>query len=143
LAYPARYVITPALGVPTRRFLLGRAGYCPQMHIVVTVLARTVCGGLLELLFAELSEALAPKRFAGILGAAPSVAIAGLALGSAANGAAEEAMAAHTMIAGAVALTVYAAIAAVVIPRRGVAVGAVVGSGGWLVVAAALTAVLI
>jgi hypothetical protein len=113
------------------------------MHIVVTVLAKTFCGGLLVLLFAELSEALAPKRFAGILCAAPSVAIAGLALGSAANGPADEAMAAHTMIAGAVALTVYAAIAAVVIPRRGVAVGAVVGSGGWLVVAAALTAVLI
>ena len=47
------------------------------MQVVVFVLATTLCGGALVLAFAALSEALKPKRFAGILAAA-SVAIARL-----------------------------------------------------------------
>jgi len=72
---------------------------------VVSVLAKALCGGALVLTFAALSEALKPKRFAGILGAAPSVAIAGIVVGSLAKGPLDQAAAARTMIAGAVALT--------------------------------------
>jgi hypothetical protein len=49
---------------------------------VVPVPAKALCGGALVLAFAALSESLKPKRFAGILAAAPSVAVAGLVVGS-------------------------------------------------------------
>ena len=58
-------------------------GTAGEMQVaVVSVLAKALCGGALVLAFAALSEALKPKRFAGILGAAPSVAIAGIVVGS-------------------------------------------------------------
>jgi hypothetical protein len=44
-----------------------------------------------RLAFAALSETLKPRRLAGILAAAPSVAIAGLAIGAAAKGPADQA----------------------------------------------------
>lgn len=94
------------------------------MHVLVTVVAKMVCGGVLVLLFAALSEALKPKRFAGILSAAPSVAIAGLAIGSAVDGPSNQAVAPRTMIAGAVALIAYAVIAVPALRRLGLAKGA-------------------
>jgi uncharacterized membrane protein (GlpM family) len=108
------------------------------MNPVVTVLAKTVCGGVLVLVFAALAETLRPKRFAGILSAAPSVAIAGLVVGTLADGAPTQALAARTMIAGAVALTVYSALAVPALRRYGPAKGTVLASLGWLVTAAAL-----
>lgn len=113
------------------------------MQPVVSVLAKTLCGGILVLLFAGLSEAFTPKRFAGILSAAPAVAIAGLAVGAIDRGPASEALAAHSMIAGAVALVACAAIAAVVIPKRGLAMGASLACVGWLAVAAVVAAALL
>jgi len=108
------------------------------VQAVVTVIAKSLLGGVLVLAFAALSETLKPKRFAGILAAAPSVAIAGLAIGSAAKGPADQAHSAQTMIAGAVALAVYAALAVVALRRLGAGKGAAVCCVAWLVVAAAL-----
>lgn len=108
------------------------------MQAVATIVAKTLLGGVLVLVFAALSETLKPKRFAGILAAAPSVAIAGLAVGSAAKGPADQARAAHSMIAGAVALAVYAAVAVVALRRLGAGKGALVSGLAWIVVAAAL-----
>lgn len=108
------------------------------MQAVVTVVAKSLLGGVLVLAFAALSETLKPKRFAGILAAAPSVAIAGLAVGSAAKGPADQAHSAQTMIAGAVALAVYAAVAVVALRRLGPAKGAVVSGLAWLIVAGGL-----
>jgi uncharacterized membrane protein (GlpM family) len=107
------------------------------VQAVVTVVAKALLGGVLVLAFAALSETLKPKRFAGILAAAPSVAIAGLAVGTAAKGPAEQAQSAQTMIAGAVALAVYAAVAVVALRRLGPGKGAAVSSVAWLVVAGA------
>lgn len=117
-------------------------GYSWEVQVFVTVLAKTVCGGLLVLLFAVLSEALKPKRFAGILSAAPSVAIAGLAIGSSAEGPLKQAAASHTMIAGAAALTVYAMIAVPALRRLGAAKGAAVACAAWLAVTLAVYPVL-
>jgi uncharacterized membrane protein (GlpM family) len=108
------------------------------VQAVVTVVAKSLLGGVLVLAFAALSETLKPKRFAGILAAAPSVAIAGLAVGSAAKGPVDQAHAAQTMIAGALALAVYAAVAVVALRRLGARRGAVVSGVAWLVVAGAL-----
>ena len=104
----------------------------------MTVVAKSLLGGVLVLVFAVVSETLKPKRFAGILAAAPSVAIAGLAVGSAAKGPADQAHAAQTMIAGAVALVVYAAVAVVALRRLGAGKGTAVSGLAWLIVAAAL-----
>ena len=92
------------------------------------MLAKALCGGALVLAFAALSESLKPKRFAGILAAAPAVAVAGLVVGSFAKGPLEQAAAARMMIAGAVALTVCAAV--LVPPSRPVGCG--VGVDGRL-----------
>jgi uncharacterized membrane protein (GlpM family) len=108
------------------------------VQAVITIVAKTLCGGVLVLAFAALSETLNPKRFAGILAAAPSVAIAGLAVGSAAKGPADQAHAAHTMIAGAVALAVYALVAVFALRRFGAAKGALVSGIAWVLVALGL-----
>jgi uncharacterized membrane protein (GlpM family) len=105
---------------------------------VITVVAKTLLGGALVLVFAALSETLKPKRFAGILGAAPSVAIASLAVGAAAKGPADQAHAAQTMIAGAVALAAYAAVAVWALRRFGTSKGAAVSGVAWVAVAAGL-----
>jgi hypothetical protein len=109
------------------------------VHVaVVPVLVKALCGGVLVLAFAALSEALTPKRFAGILAAAPSVAIAGLAVGSVAKGPHEQVAAAWSMVAGAVAL---AACAAVLVPasRRWGSLRTSLAAGGvWVVAALAL-----
>jgi hypothetical protein len=105
---------------------------------VITVLAKTVCGGILVLAFAALAETLRPKRFAGIFSAAPSVAIAGVVVGTFADGAPAQSLAARTMIAGALALTVYSAVAVAALRRLGPGKGAALASLVWLLTAAAL-----
>jgi uncharacterized membrane protein (GlpM family) len=109
---------------------------------VGTVLAKALLGGVLVLVFAAVSEALKPKRLAGILAAAPSVAIAGLAVGSAAKGPLDQAGAAHTMVAGAAGLVVYAAVAVVALRRFGTLRGALLAGAAWVVTALALYPVL-
>ena len=99
---------------------------------VVSVLAKTLCGGALVLAFAALSEAVKPKRFAGILGAAPSVAIAGLVVGSLAKGPLGQAPAARTMIAGAVALTVCAAVLVPAVRRWGPGWASTAACAAWI-----------
>jgi hypothetical protein len=108
------------------------------VQAVITVAAKTLLGGALVLVFAALSETLKPKRLAGLLAAAPSVAIAGLSVGAAAKGPADQAHAAQTMVAGAVALTVYAAVATVALRRLGPARGALISGVAWIAVAAGL-----
>jgi hypothetical protein len=72
------------------------------------IVFRMVIGGIVVSGFALLSDVLKPKRFAGLFGAAPSIALATLALTAGTKGKLYAANAAHSMIAGAVALVVYA-----------------------------------
>jgi len=67
-----------------------------------------VVGGLVVSIFSALGDVLKPKSFAGLFGAAPSVALATLGLTIASNGVAYAAVEARSMIGGAVALFVYA-----------------------------------
>jgi len=106
------------------------------MNPAISVALKTLCGGTLVLAFAVLAETLRPKRFAGILSAAPSVALAGLIVGTVAQGAAKESLAARGMIAGAVGLTFYSLIAVPALRRLGPGRGAALAGLGWLVVAA-------
>ena len=72
------------------------------------VLVRFLIGGLVVSAFSALGDVLKPKSFAGLFGAAPSVALATLSLAIASNGIAYAATEARSMIGGALALLVYA-----------------------------------
>jgi hypothetical protein len=69
---------------------------------------RFLIGGLMVSLFATVGDILKPKGFAGLFGAAPSVAFATLGLTAVAQSKTLAAIEAKSMIAGAVALLLYA-----------------------------------
>jgi uncharacterized membrane protein (GlpM family) len=72
------------------------------------LLLRFLIGGTVVSLFAVLGDALRPKSFAGLFGAAPSIALATLALTIHSDGRMTAALEARSMIMGAVALLIYA-----------------------------------
>jgi uncharacterized membrane protein (GlpM family) len=74
---------------------------------VKELLLRFVIGGLVVSLFAVISDLFKPKTFAGLFGAAPSVALATLGLTVVTHGKGTAATEAHSMIIGAVALFLY------------------------------------
>ena len=76
--------------------------------MLVEILIRFVVGGLTVSTFAILGDILRPKRFAGLFGAAPSIALATIALTLRTEGAAYVAVEARSMIAGALAFLLYA-----------------------------------
>ena len=79
---------------------------------------RFVVGGAIVALFAVVSEIVAPKTFAGVFGAAPSVALATLAIALATRGPAYAAVECRSMIAGGVAMVAYGAACASIVGRR-------------------------
>lgn len=95
---------------------------------------RFVLGGLIVSLFAILGEIFRPKTFAGILGAAPSVALATLALAFVWQGPVFAAEECQTMRLGAIGLIVYAMACSIVVRRAVIPVW--VGAGlcwaAWL-----------
>jgi hypothetical protein len=76
----------------------------------MNLLWRFVLGGAIVSLFALIGDLVRPKRFAGLFGGAPSVALATLALTVAGSGAATAALEARSMILGSAAFVVYACV---------------------------------
>jgi hypothetical protein len=74
----------------------------------MTLLLRFLIGGGVVSAFALIGSIFKPKSFAGIFGAAPSIALATLALTVSSEGSAYAAAEARSMIAGSVAFFVYA-----------------------------------
>lgn len=72
------------------------------------MLMRAVIGGIVVSSFALLGDVLKPKSFAGLFSAAPSVALATLALSFRKHGAGYVSVEAESMVLGAVAFCVYA-----------------------------------
>jgi hypothetical protein len=72
------------------------------------ILVRFLVGGAVVSVFAAVGDVLKPKSFAGLFGAAPSVALATLGLTIAAEGTSYAAIEARSMMAGALALFAYA-----------------------------------
>ena len=70
-------------------------------------LLRFIAGGLAVSAFAILGDALRPKSFAGLFGAAPSIALATLLITLSQNGAHFAAVEGRSMIVGAFALAAY------------------------------------
>jgi len=105
-------------------------------------LLRFLIGGSVVSAFALLGEILRPKSFAGLFGAAPSVALATLGLTIAHQGKMYAATEARSMIAGALGFVCYAAAASFLLLRnKGSALGVTVGAMPlWFVVAFGLWA---
>lgn len=84
---------------------------------MIWMLVRFLIGGAVVSAFALISDLLRPKSFAGLFGAAPSVALATLGLTIATEGASFAAIEARSMMAGAVAFFVYASFVSWVMMR--------------------------
>jgi len=99
---------------------------------------RVLAGGMLVVAFAMLSDTLKPKMFAGLFGAAPSVATASLLVSGLAMGPSKDEKYAMGMIAGAIGLIAYSAAAALAVKHLGSVVGSFVAWLAWIVPAAAV-----
>lgn len=105
-------------------------------------LVRFLIGGVVVSAFAMLGDMLRPKSFAGLFGAAPSVALGTLGIAIYLHGASYAAIQARSMMAGAVALSVYSVIVChlLVRARLRASLATVIALGAWLVVAFGLEA---
>lgn len=101
---------------------------------------RFFIGGLAVSLFAVLGDVLRPKSFAGLFGAAPSVALATLALTFSREGAGTVAIEAHSMMLGAVAFGAYSILVCQLIMRskRSATLSSITALVAWLCVALGL-----
>jgi hypothetical protein len=79
--------------------------------MLTQILVRVIVGGTIVSIFALLGDVLKPKSFAGLFGAAPSVALATIVLTVAKEGRNYAAIEARSMILGAVAFILYSCIA--------------------------------
>jgi hypothetical protein len=77
---------------------------------MIQIVIRFLVGGAVVSTFALIGDLLKPKSFAGLFGAAPSVALATLGLTVAAEGASYAAIEARSMMAGAIAFFIYASV---------------------------------
>jgi Protein of unknown function (DUF3147) len=75
---------------------------------MVILLIRFLIGGVVVSLFAALSDVLRPKSFAGLFGAAPSIALATLGLTIHQNGKTYAGLEVRSMILGAIGFFAYA-----------------------------------
>jgi uncharacterized membrane protein (GlpM family) len=108
------------------------------MTALIEIVLKTVLGGALVLAFAVIAETLSPKRFAGILAAAPSVALASLLMTVTFKGPMDARRACAGMVAGAVGFVAYCALAPSALRRFGVLRGALLALIAWAVVSAAV-----
>jgi uncharacterized membrane protein (GlpM family) len=102
------------------------------VHDVVILALKGLAGGSLVLAFALLSGGLEPKRFAGLFGAAPAVAIVGLSITLLDKGSHTGREEAIGMLAGAVGMVVYAAAAIPLLRRMRSSHGAFAAMGAWV-----------
>lgn len=84
------------------------------------ILIRFLIGGLAVSFFSVLGDIFKPKSFAGLFGAAPSVALATLGLAIVKEGGQFAAIEAHSMIAGSMAFFVYSSAVSWILMRRAV-----------------------
>lgn len=99
---------------------------------------RGLAGGALVVVFATIGEIVSPKAFSGLFSAAPSVAVASLAITIATDGSAKAWEASVGMVVGAVGMMVCCIVAAVAIPRVKALLGSLVSWVAWGVAALGL-----
>jgi hypothetical protein len=113
--------------------------------VLLEIVIRFFIGGAVVCIFALIGELLRPKSFAGIFGAAPSVALATLGLTFLTHGGSYAGLEGRSMLLGAFALLVYSLVTGWLVTRR--ELGALVASStsmvAWLVVALGLWGALL
>jgi hypothetical protein len=111
----------------------------------VEYVIRFLAGGMIVSIFAILGDVLRPKSFAGLFGAAPSVALATLTIAILTKGPAYVAIEARSMLLGAIALLFYCFLVCQLMMRFRVSALAATGSTlmVWLIVAFGLKQILI
>lgn len=82
------------------------------------ILWRIIIGGVVVSAFAILGDLLKPKSFAGLFGAAPSIALATVAMTVADHGRAYTSTEARSMILGAIAFLLYATVVSRLLIRK-------------------------
>ncbi len=108
-------------------------------------LLRFIIGGLLVCAFATIGDILKPRGFAGLFGAAPSVALASLVLSAVTQGTSAASDDAKAMMIGAIALLTYTNVCLYLMGRRHLKAGTVtlLALPLWLGVALGLRALLL
>jgi len=104
---------------------------------VTEYVIRFLVGGAVVSAFAMLGDVLRPKSFAGLFGAAPSVALATLGIAVWQHGAPYAALQSFSMMLGAIALAVYAIVVCQLLVRARIRAmpATLLSVGVWLVVA--------
>jgi hypothetical protein len=105
-------------------------------------LLRFLVGGVVVSAFAMSGDVIRPKSFAGLFGAAPSVALGTLGIAIYLHGASYAAIQARSMMAGAVALSLYSVIVCQLLMRARLKapLATVIALAAWLAVAFGLEA---
>lgn len=105
--------------------------------MIVELLIRFLIGGLIISVFSLIGDVLQPKSFAGIFGAAPSVALASLGLALLMHGGRYVSLEGRSMIAGAAALLIYSLVVHILLARKDTdaLVGASTSWMAWVLVA--------
>jgi hypothetical protein len=105
----------------------------------VGVLAlRGLAGGILVVVFALIGEVVTPKAFSGLFSAAPSVAVASLAITVVAEGAGRARQDSIGMVVGGLAMIACCVLAAVAVPRLRALGGSAAAWVAWPAVALGL-----
>ena len=81
------------------------------------LISRFLIGGVIVSLFALLGDVFRPKSFAGLFGAAPSIALATIGLTIAQDGKSYAALEARSMILGAISFLIYSIVVSRVLAR--------------------------
>ncbi len=103
---------------------------------------RFLAGGIAVSAFAALGDTLRPKSFAGLFGAAPSIALATLLITLSQKGASYVAIEGHSMIVGALALAAYSWVVCVLLKKLSLSswIASIAALGVWFAAAFGLTA---
>lgn len=110
---------------------------------VGSLLLKALIGGVLVVIFSLVGESIKPRRHAGIASAAPSIALASLAITLVVSGAASARNLAIGMTAGSMALIAWCLVAGYAVKRYGALRGSAAATGVWCVVAFALWAAVL
>lgn len=105
------------------------------MHDVIVVVVKAVLGGLLVAGFAVVGHVLRPKWFAGLFGAAPSVAIASLAVTVLDKGHHQASLAAYGMLFGSAGFVAFGVCVRPLLERLHAVVATSLGCVAWFAVA--------
>lgn len=99
---------------------------------------KTIVGGVAVVAFSLVAEAAKPKRFAGLFAAAPSVAIASLAITALTKGGERTVPYAQGMLIGSAGMVAYCLVSLYLIERLHALAGSVLSWLAWFVVAGGL-----